>query len=79
MLQLGEDVHVPHDLGEDVPIRQQAPFRHLHIVALELAELAPLLETGHEGEYLEGEAPPPGIRVVQLQQVDRALLSHLLP
>lgn len=79
MLQLRKDIHISHNLREDVAIRKQTPFRNFNLLARELAELAPFLEPGHESKNLESKAPSLRIRVVKFQKIDSALFTDFLP
>jgi len=79
VLCLVEELGVAHDAGEDVAVGEEGALGDAYALADYLAVLSPLVDSGHEGVDLKGEAPPLGVLIVHAQQVDVLILPHLLP
>jgi hypothetical protein len=79
VLSLVKYVSIAHDTGENLAVGEEGALRDPDAPADHLTVLHPLVESAHEGVYLEGESPPRLVLVVHLQEIDVLFLAHILP
>ena len=79
MLKFTKNIHVSHNFSKNVSVGEETSFGYFDLLALELVELRPFNEPGHEGINLKSEAPTLWISVVAFEEIDISLGTDLLP